>query len=1316
MHYRLNDGPQKFGKLQSGPCRRLLVWFFCFSFSVSVGLGVATVAEAAPPAGFIKTTLDTGFSFPTGLGIAPDGRIFILEQGGTISIYKNGATLGNPFAELPAFADGDHGLLGITFDPDFASNHYVYFYYTDDDTFNHVVRFNAENDIASGGPEEIYSTTETTNISHTGGTLAFGPDGKLYISIGDNTFPPNSQNLANPFGKVLRINKDGSIPSDNPFFGQAGKDWAIWAYGLRNPFRFQFDSTTGKIYLGDVGQDAWEEVNIIEKGKNYGWPSVEGACSGCGFENPIHVYSHNSESRSITGGPVYRSTLFPSAYRGRYFFGDYAQRFIKYLTFNADGSVASETMFDNDAGSVVDMKVGPDGAMYYVTIFPGELRKLSYASGNQTPTAVASADATDGPTPLTVNFSSAGSSDPEGSTLTYAWTFGDGTTSSSANPTKVYNTNGKYSVSLTVSDGTNQATAPLIEIQAGILPTVSVTTTKDGVPYIGGDSVSYQVTAKDSDGNDIPAADVEVEVIFHHDTHIHPFVQPAVGKSGSFTIPDQGETATDVYYEVVARATDSDGITGEDTANLTPKVIQFSVVTANPTGLDIELDGQRFVAPKSVTSVAGIKRVLNAPDQTNGSTAYTLSTWSDGGARLHSVAPTTSGVTYTATFAQAPPFVANYYPNRTLSGTPVLTRNDQTIDFYWGGGSPGAGLPIDSFSARWVKNQSFAAGNYEFKVTADDGIRLYIDGVLLIDKWIDQGSTTYTATKAMTAGAHEVKVEYYENGGGAVAAFSYDLASGTPPPLPPPPTPTFPDWKGEYFGNQSLTGTPALTRNDVAINFNWGSGSPAAGIPVDNFSTRHTKALTFEAAEYLFTVKADDGIRLYIDGVLLIDKWIDQGSTTYTATKAMTAGNHEVKVEYYENGGGADLSFSFVKSTPTPPPPPPAPTTDFVGNYYPNLTLSGTPVLTRNDVAINFDWGAGSPGAGVAVDNFSVRWVKNVTFEAASYDFTMTGDDGVRLYIDGVLLIDKWIDQGSTTYTATKAMTAGNHEVKMEYYERGGGAVAKLSWLKGSVTPPPPPPAPTGGWNAQYWNVPGTLSQPAFPAGAATLTRTDAAIDFNWGNGSPAPTINSDHFVARWSQSMTLAAGNYLLTTTADDGVRVLVDGVKVIDKWIDQGSTTYTHTMALSAGTHPIIVEYYENGGGAVAQFSLQPASAAPSDSFTAQYFSNRTLSGSPVLTQTIPAVNFNWGNGSPDPVVPNDNFSARYTKTKNYAAGNYTFTVTGDDGVRLYLDSSLLIDKWIDQGSTTYSVTTPITAGSHVVKLEYYENGGGAVVRLVE
>ncbi len=253
----------------------------------------------------------------------------------------------------------------------------------------------------------------------------------------------------------------------------------------------------------------------------------------------------------------------------------------------------------------------------------------------------------------------------------------------------------------------------------------------------------------------------------------------------------------------------------------------------------------------------------------------------------------------------------------------------------------------------------------------------------------------------------------------------------------------------QYFSNMTLTGPAVLTRCEAAIDYNWGSGSPDPAVPSDNFSARWTGSFDFAAGDSTFTATADDGIRLWVDGVLVIDAWIDQGPTTYTATRTLTAGSHEVKVEYYENGGGAVAKVGWTTSGSSS-----CSAGQFTAQYFSNMTLTGSAVLTRCEAAIDYTWGSSGPGSPVPNDQFSARWTGQFTFTGGATTFTATSDDGIRLWVDGSLLIDAWIDQSATTYTATRTLTAGTHAVTVEYYEHLYDAVARVSWTGGDTTPP----------------------------------------------------------------------------------------------------------------------------------------------------------------------------------------------------------------------------------------------------------------------
>ncbi len=751
-----------------------------------------TPAYALPPNFQRQLIVSTGLNAPTGFAIAPDGRIFITEREGGVRVVKNGQLLDTPFTTLPSAATGDRGLAGITFDPDFLHNHYVYFYYTDAvDLHNKLVRFDASGDVATSGPLILYETPDESFSLHIGGTVQFGPEGKIYVSIGDNGTFPNAQDITNPHGKVIRLNPDGTIPTDNPFYNIPGAAQEIWAMGFRNPFRFQFDSATGDIYEGDVGEASWEEINHIIKGGNYGWPDCEGYCnpSNPKYIDPIFAWPHDPNiaggSAASVGGPVYHGDMFPASFAGKLFFGDYAQGWIKYM--NTDGSGVTD--FETNSGAVVDMHVDPtDGSLYYLDIFPGALYKVIYSTGNSAPIAQASADATSGPSPLTVHFSSAGTTDADGDTLTYFWDFGDGTNSTETNPTKVYSTNGTYTVELHVSDGQYTDLAVPIVIQVGIPPTVNIISPLDKSTYKAGDTINYQIQAQDSAGNNLSGNSVQTTVVFHHQTHIHPFLGPIPGTTGQFTIPTTGESSPVTWYEIDVTATDGSGLATTKIINIYP-IESNLTFTSNPTGLQILLDGIPTTTPLSTAGVVNFQRTLSIhPYQQLNGNYYTFHNWSDGGAITHTIATPDTDATYSAQFDTAAPFHAEYYDNSDLTGNPTIVRDEPAINFDYGDtGSPDPSISHDTFSARWTANQFFAAGNYTFTTTTDDGVRLYIDGNLVIDKWIGQPTTSYTTAIALTEGIHEIKMEYFQSYGGAVAKLSWDLS---PNQLTPTPTPT----------------------------------------------------------------------------------------------------------------------------------------------------------------------------------------------------------------------------------------------------------------------------------------------------------------------------------------------------------------------------------------------------------------------------------------------------------------------------------------------------------------------------------------------
>lgn len=267
------------------------------------------------------------------------------------------------------------------------------------------------------------------------------------------------------------------------------------------------------------------------------------------------------------------------------------------------------------------------------------------------------------------------------------------------------------------------------------------------------------------------------------------------------------------------------------------------------------------------------------------------------------------------------------------------------------------------------------------------------------------------------------------------------IALALPPLSASAATPTF---RGEYYNSRNLTGAPVLVRDDAAINFDWGAGSPGSPVNADNFSVRWTAFVSFEAGTYRFSVHTDDGARLYIDDTLVLDRWAEQSATTHTVDRSLGTGYHSIRLEYFEAAGNAVAKLSWARVGDSSFP-------QWKGEYYNNANLSGSPVLVRNDADVNFNWGYGSPAGEVPADNFSARWTRTISIPSSgTYTFTATADDGIRVKVDGTTLIDRWLDQSATTYTGSIYLGAGSHNVVVEYYERGGASQVRVSWALGT--------------------------------------------------------------------------------------------------------------------------------------------------------------------------------------------------------------------------------------------------------------------------
>ncbi|HKR58883.1 MAG TPA: PQQ-dependent sugar dehydrogenase [Pyrinomonadaceae bacterium] len=384
--------------------RRFKQWqLLVVAWLVFICLPLTTWA-ATLPAGFTETII-TGLSVPTAMTFAPDGRLFVCQQTGALRVIKNGALLAAPFLTLSVDFNGERGLLGVAFDPNFPTNNFIYVYYTVPTApiHNRVSRFTANGDVVVPGSEvvilELNNLSSATN--HNGGAIHFGADNKLYVAVGENANSANAQTFSNLLGKMLRINTDPAnlIPTDNPYFNDpnvSGINKAIWALGLRNPFTFGFQQGTGRLFINDVGEVTWEEINEGVAHSNYGWRTCEGnnctATPPTDYRGPLYVYPHSGGTPSgcaIVGGAFYnpQTQQFPAQYVGMYFFADLCTGFIRYVDPGSGAVIPSSTAFATGVPTPVDLQVSSDGSLWYLfrgTASPG-VGRIQFPAGQIPP-------------------------------------------------------------------------------------------------------------------------------------------------------------------------------------------------------------------------------------------------------------------------------------------------------------------------------------------------------------------------------------------------------------------------------------------------------------------------------------------------------------------------------------------------------------------------------------------------------------------------------------------------------------------------------------------------------------------------------------------------------------------------------------------------------------------------------------------------------------------------------------------------------------------------------------------------------------------
>ncbi|NNK80935.1 MAG: glucose dehydrogenase, partial [Flavobacteriales bacterium] len=593
---------------------RLNFPIFLLSISLSFQLQSQTL-----PSGFNISTYIEGVNLPTQMVEAPDGRIFIAEKDGGIRIVENGLLLQEPFYTVETETPGERGITGLLLHPEFEINGYVYIYYTiPDSNRNQLLRVQSAGNTAIPGSEEvIFDFDPMWAAWHNGGGMVFDNAGDLILGVGDGTGGIHASQLLTTLGKIIRIHDDGSIPLDNPFIDITEEHLkAIYALGIRNPYSMAIQRSTGRIFFNDVGSETWEEVNEVIVGGHYGWNAIEGPIQPDDeapedYQEPIFAYDH-SQGCAVVGASFYEpeEPIFPEVYQGMYFFMEHCLGSIFYL----DPNTYESTLFVEGLQFPNSLLTLKDGSMLISEIYNNRILRLEY-SGNGAPYIV------DQPNDVLAVVGEEASffvaAQGEGS-LTYQW-FKDGEFIQNANSAALQienvnldDTGNQYYCEITNSNGTIESDLCELTVLDGTRPSISIIEPSLGATYSAGDTLWFSAEVMDEEDGMIPNSDWEWNIFFHHNVHKHPALVDLTGvSSGYYVIPDQGEVATDVWFNVGLTAHDSQGLISTQEVEVHPNYVNFEV-HSNPKGLSFKLDGSERFAGQNILSVANMRRSLSA--------------------------------------------------------------------------------------------------------------------------------------------------------------------------------------------------------------------------------------------------------------------------------------------------------------------------------------------------------------------------------------------------------------------------------------------------------------------------------------------------------------------------------------------------------------------------------------------------------------------------------------------------------------------------------------------------------------------------------
>ncbi|WP_236976587.1 PQQ-dependent sugar dehydrogenase [Membranihabitans maritimus] len=756
-----------------------------------MSLVVFSIKAANLPEGFVEVLIAENLD-PTVITESPDGRVFIAEKNGTIRLVENDSILRDPFLQLDVDFLNERGLSGLVFHPDFETNHFFYVYYSvPRESVNRVSRFVANGNYALPSSEKILLETDEIGYIHNAGSLLFGLDGKLYVSVGDLNKPERAQRLNGFNGKFLRLNDDGTVPVDNPFLEQtSGQYGTIWAMGLRNSFCATLDRKTGKIYAGDVGLDAWEEINEIHRAGNYGWDIGEGpipsASQPPSYADPIHFYENKwLKGCSITGISSYTPALesFPEEYHGDLFFSDYCTGQIRrfdpeknqYKGVFADGIVSPLALYTSTSGDLYYAARNADGTGSLsdnTSSDRGKVYKISYR-GSALP--FVSQDPKD--LYLIPGDKSFLEVKAFGRDLQYMW-YKDSellriTTHDTLNigPVNLEDNGSIYYCLVKNELGEVQTEEATVFVTNNTRPQFTILKPSDSYEYRAGDTFTFMGKGEDSEDGKLPDSSLSWNIEFHHDDHSHPFIEMKGVREGEITIPNVGETSSNVWYRITLYGKDREGFSTSTFKDVFPELTDVLLET-EPPGLSLNLDGGLHKTPYETKSVWGIKHTASVPlFQFSDDSVYIFDQWASGS--------TENSIDFEA--KDDPELIKAHFIGTDKSkgegllgqyfvdskgdfrGELVNTKVDSIISFRWLSTAPDS-LPKDGFSIRWSGFiEAPVSDNYTFHVIFDDGARLWIDQEKIIDDWEKGGERTRKGSKELEAGKkYPIVLEYFE--------------------------------------------------------------------------------------------------------------------------------------------------------------------------------------------------------------------------------------------------------------------------------------------------------------------------------------------------------------------------------------------------------------------------------------------------------------------------------------------------------------------------------------------------------------------------